>query len=116
MTTPHASHRPTPQSCWHEVQTVYMGLSMSHDPRSVIPIKWRLLELDIQNLPWEESARVLDNFPRNTGAIADFYMRTGEYPENLSDILNSKGECSSANVGSQRLLNLSSLQVTSGEG
>ena len=40
--------------CWHVLKKVYIGFPFRHEPLSVAPIKWRVLNLRVDKPPWEE--------------------------------------------------------------
>lgn len=84
------------RTCWHRLTGVYLGFPLPHDPRSIMPIKWRALCLNL-NLPDDGPApcphatRVLDNYARSTGWLMDYFHRTASLPDGLHDMLRQPG-------------------------
>ena len=52
------------ENCWHVLKKVYVGFPFRHEPMSVAPIKWRVLNLRVDKHPWEEVSDSLDTCVR----------------------------------------------------
>ena len=69
--------------CWHVLKKVYIGFPFRHDPMSVAPIKWRVLNLRVDKHPWDEVADSLDTYARDLKKLAAHFHAHKRLPDSF---------------------------------
>ncbi len=72
------------EQCWHVLKKVYVGFPFRHEPLSMAPIKWRVLNLRIDKHPWVEVADSLDTYAKDLHKLADYYHHHQRLPDSFS--------------------------------
>ena len=72
------------EKCWHVLKKVYIGFPFRHEPLSVAPIKWRVLNLRVDKHPWEEVAESLDAYSKDLKKLASYYHLHKRLPDTFN--------------------------------
>jgi len=65
----------------HELLNVYVGLPFTSDLCSEAILQWRILRLQVVNLPWDDVKRILEQYTKDCMLILEHFTREGEFPE-----------------------------------
>ena len=72
------------EKCRHRLVSVYVGLPFSHDVFSDMPVKWKVLKVNVSDIERMEYVEQLNHFTTTMGKMFEYFRREGTLPSNNS--------------------------------
>jgi len=67
--------------CYHEVIYISVGLPFSHNDISESPLKWKILNLSINERAWHEVKSILTQYAKKCEALREYFGLKGRLPD-----------------------------------